>query len=370
MGRDPARARDRGVRWRRGQRKASCPRRNFSRCPPVETKRSPIDPWSPELFCRPVCLSFCCCCSCSPPPRGRTGFRDADRRPQRRHRRGRQRRPGRDGAGAVAYLRKDGGVTHAFIARLIGGGWRGPSGSTRRPARATEVKVAVGDGNRIAVAWIADGNVYANVAPGGTPDPGGFAGPAQLGGPGAKGIDIDLGVNGAAYVTWQQGGNVHAARLQDSTWRSCRSRWTSTSRSTPAPACSSRRSPSRPRATRSSPGATTLPAARACGRAGSPGSTSRSRRCCSTCPRAATPTRRTSTSRTIGRSRTVVFRQDVGVSRTVGRRLVGSTFEVQEAIDANLSSDTPKSADGRRRCRLRGRAEPVGRQRRRLLALA
>ena len=30
----------------------------------------------------------------------------------------------RDGAGAVAYLRKDGGVTHAFISRLVAGAWR------------------------------------------------------------------------------------------------------------------------------------------------------------------------------------------------------------------------------------------------------
>ena len=81
----------------------------------------------------------------------------------------------------------------------------------------TDVKVAAGDGNRLAVAWIADGTVYATVSPGGD-TPGGFAPAVALGGPGASDLDIDLGVNGAAYAIWQENGNVAAARLQDTTW--------------------------------------------------------------------------------------------------------------------------------------------------------
>src|SRR5205085_355839 len=38
----------------------------------------------------------------------------------------------------------------------------------------------------------------------------------------------------------------------------------------------------------------------------------------------------------------VVFRQDLGGSRTVGRRLIGSAFEAYEAIDGGVSSDEPR----------------------------
>ena len=40
----------------------------------------------------------------------------------------------RDGTGAVAYLRNDGGVPHAFVSRLFGGGWRAPERVDSRPA--------------------------------------------------------------------------------------------------------------------------------------------------------------------------------------------------------------------------------------------
>ena len=123
----------------------------------------------------------------------------------------------RDGTGAVGYLRMADGVPHAHVARLSGGVWGGPERIDFVAAEATEVKVAAGDGNRLAVAWIAGGTVYATVSPGGA-TPAGFVPPVAVGGPGAEDIDIDLGVNGAAYVVWQQAGNVHAARLQDSTW--------------------------------------------------------------------------------------------------------------------------------------------------------
>ena len=48
--------------------------------------------------------------------------------------------------------------------------------------------------------------------------PGPFAPPVQIGGPNARSVDIDLGVNGAAYAVWEQAGDVRAARLQDTTW--------------------------------------------------------------------------------------------------------------------------------------------------------
>jgi hypothetical protein len=123
----------------------------------------------------------------------------------------------RDGTGAVAYLRLDGGVPHVFVSRLFGGVWQSPVRVDPGLGAATEAKLAVGDGNRIAVAWIADGTVYAASTPvSATPAP--FTGPVAIGGPGANSIDVDLGVNDAAYAVWEQTADVRAARLQDATW--------------------------------------------------------------------------------------------------------------------------------------------------------
>jgi hypothetical protein len=123
----------------------------------------------------------------------------------------------RDGTGAVGYIKNGDGVPQAWVSRIFGGGWQTPERISFTGGTVTDVKVAAGDGNRLAVAWIADGTVYATVSPGGD-TPGGFAPAVALGGPGAKDLDVDLGVNGAAYAIWQEGGNVVAARLQDSTW--------------------------------------------------------------------------------------------------------------------------------------------------------
>jgi hypothetical protein len=123
----------------------------------------------------------------------------------------------RDGTGAVAYLRRDGGVPHVFVSRLFGGAWQAPVRVDPGLGPATDVKVAVGDGNRIAVAWVADGSVFGASTPVNT-TPAPFTAPTPLGGPGASSVDVDLGVNGAAYAVWQQSGDVLAARLQDATW--------------------------------------------------------------------------------------------------------------------------------------------------------
>jgi hypothetical protein len=123
----------------------------------------------------------------------------------------------RDGTGAVVYLRRDGGVPHVFVSRLFGGVWQSPVRVDPGLGPASEAKVAVGDGNRIAVAWVSEGNVYGVSTPtSATPAP--FSGVSQIGGPGAKSVDVDLGVNDAAYAVWQQGGDVLAARLQDAAW--------------------------------------------------------------------------------------------------------------------------------------------------------
>src|SRR3954469_16185443 len=55
----------------------------------------------------------------------------------------------RDGSGAIAYLRNDGGAPHVFVARLADGAFRAPERVDPGTGSATEVKVAVGDGNRL-----------------------------------------------------------------------------------------------------------------------------------------------------------------------------------------------------------------------------
>ena len=248
----------------------------------------------------------------------------------------------RDGIGAVAYLRKDGGVTHAFISRVFAGGWRAPERVDPTPGEVTEVQVAAGDGNRLAVAWIADGIVYASVAPGGTPEPGAFAGHTQIGGPNAKSIDIDMGVNGAAYVTWQQDGNVHASRLQDSTW---------TTVATPldvAPELEAGTGALRPRVAVSAEGYAVVTWGDL-----APGYTRVWSRRVTGLTLSAFPQLLniegggSADSPDIdieedGSFAWVVFRQDLGASRTVGRRLIGSLFEAPEFVDGGLQANAPK----------------------------
>ena len=204
------------------------------------------------------------------------------------------------------------------------------------------MQVAAGDGNRLAVAWIADGNVYATSSQGGSRSPARSRRRRQLGGPDAKSIDIDLGVNGAAYVDLAAGRRRRTPRAcRTARGRASPRRWTSTRPSRPGPARCGRGSRSAPRATPSSPGATCVPGARACGRAGSPGSRSRAPRRRSTSTAAAAPTRRTSTSRTTARSRGSSSGRTSAASRArSARRLIGSLFEAPEV-------------DRRRRCRRR-----------------
>ena len=76
----------------------------------------------------------------APPARQRTGFAAPITAPTRR-RRGRQHRPrARRRPGAVAYLRKDGGVTHAFISRVVASAWRGARALDPTAEWVTEVR--------------------------------------------------------------------------------------------------------------------------------------------------------------------------------------------------------------------------------------
>ncbi len=243
----------------------------------------------------------------------------------------------RDGTGAIGYIRSG----RAHVVRTAGGVWGGPEQVDFGGELATEVKVAAGDGHRLAVAWVSGGMVYATVSPGGAA-PGGFVPAVALGGPGAKDIDIDLGVNGAAYVVWQEGGNIAAARLQDSTWTRVGA---PLDINLPYEAGTGRL---RPRVAVSAEGY-----AVATWGEWVPDGTSHvyGRRITgmnlSQFPQDLTLPGGSADSPDIdieddGSFAWVVFRQDVGgVSRTVGRRLVGSQYEAPEFIDGDRQSSDP-----------------------------
>jgi hypothetical protein len=248
----------------------------------------------------------------------------------------------RDGTGAVSYIKNGDGLPQAWVSRIFGGGWQPPERISFTSGSVTDVKVAAGDGNRLAIAWIADGMVYASVSPGGD-TPGGFVPAVPLGGPNAKSLDLDLGVNGAAYAVWEESGNAVAARLQDATW---------TRIAEPLDIDINREAGTgllRPKVAVSAEGY----AVATWGEVFPDGSTHVWGRritgmTLSLVPQDITLPGGNADSPDIdieddGSYAWIVFRQDVGgVTRTVGRRLVGSQYEAPEFIDAGVPSTQPK----------------------------
>ena len=357
---------------RRRARRASCPprrvRRNFRAASPVGARRSPST-WS--RFATPSRSS------CSPPllvlvpaASAHAGWfpRAADRRPERR----RRRRSATSTSPATAPARSPTCATTAAsrtpssracsaapgsaperVDPTARRGDRGQGrGRRRQPdrGRLDRRRQRLRDRRRRAAT---------------RPAP--FAGPPQLGGPGAESLDIDLGVNGAAYAVWQQGGDVRAARLQDATW---------TRVAAPLdidPAREAGTGALRPRVAVSAEGYAVATWGERIGgrldarlrRAGSPGMN------LSAVPQDLTlPDGGSADSPDIdieddGSFAWVVFRQDIGgVSRTVARRLVGSQFEAAE-VDRRRAAvrRTPRvDMSGARRAATRSRRPSAARR--------
>jgi hypothetical protein len=117
----------------------------------------------------------------------------------------------RDGTGGVVYLKRDGGVDHVFIARLVNGAWQPPErvdAGLTEPA--SEPVIAASDGGRLAVAFVSGQTLYALVRPGGAP---GTPAPQPIGAP-ARAPSIDMSIHGAGYLTYTSGADVRAARLE------------------------------------------------------------------------------------------------------------------------------------------------------------
>ena len=120
----------------------------------------------------------------------------------------------RDGTGAVAYVKRDGGTEHVFVSRLVNGAFRGPERvDAGLDSAGGQPVVAASDGGRLAVAFVNGGTLFAAVARNAGQ---GFQG-AQALANGASNPSIDMSINGAAYISFTGPGgsnlDVRAAHL-------------------------------------------------------------------------------------------------------------------------------------------------------------
>jgi hypothetical protein len=116
----------------------------------------------------------------------------------------------RDGTGALAYVRRDNGVDHVFVSRLVGGAWQAPERVDGGiDAAASQPVVAASDGGRLAVVFIAGGSAFATVRQAGAP----AWNQPQLLASGASDPSVDMSFNGAAYATYTVNGDVLGTRM-------------------------------------------------------------------------------------------------------------------------------------------------------------
>ncbi len=116
----------------------------------------------------------------------------------------------RDGSGAVVYVKRDGGVDHVFVSRLVSGVWQTPERVDAGLAGAgTQPVVAASDNGRVVAAFISGGQLFASVRPAGAP---GFASPQALAGA-ASNPSIDMSINGGAYISFTSADDVRVARM-------------------------------------------------------------------------------------------------------------------------------------------------------------
>jgi hypothetical protein len=121
----------------------------------------------------------------------------------------------RDGNGLVGYLRKDGGVDHAFVSRFVDGAFQTPERvDGGLAASSTQIAVAASDSGRLAVAYVNEGRLWTMVKP---KDATGFAAPTIVAEGGISNPSIDMSINGATYVSWTQNGDVRVARANRDT---------------------------------------------------------------------------------------------------------------------------------------------------------
>lgn len=117
----------------------------------------------------------------------------------------------RDGTGALAYVKRVNGIDHVFVSRLVDGAFQAPEQVDAGLGGAgSQPTVAASDGGRLVVAFSSGGGVFSAVRPAGAP---GFASLQQIATSGSN-PDVEMSINGVAYLTWTTGGDVLAARLE------------------------------------------------------------------------------------------------------------------------------------------------------------
>jgi hypothetical protein len=132
----------------------------------------------------------------------------------------------RDGTGGLVYLKRVDGTPHVFLSRFNGGQFRAPERvDNGLGAGVSEAAIAAADADRLAIVWIAGSRVYGSVVTGNDQQPGPLLGPTELyndpSGP-VSDLSLDMGINGTAYASWAGpgggGSDVRVSRLMDVTW--------------------------------------------------------------------------------------------------------------------------------------------------------
>jgi hypothetical protein len=121
----------------------------------------------------------------------------------------------RDGGGALAYVRREGGVDHIFVSRLVSGVWQAPERvDAGLDAASADPVVAASDGGALAIAFVSGGNLFAVVRPAGSTA---YTAPALIA-TGGHSPALDMSIQGAAYLSFTvpgaSTGDVRVARLE------------------------------------------------------------------------------------------------------------------------------------------------------------
>ena len=127
----------------------------------------------------------------------------------------------RDGNGYVTYLKRAAGVNHVFVSLLANGSPREPRQlDVGQPLPSSEPRIGTSTRGRAVAVWVNGGSLWASLRPNGSTDwqpPEAVYTASATGGP-ASDPHLSMGRSGAAYVTFQLGGDLRVARLAGTTW--------------------------------------------------------------------------------------------------------------------------------------------------------
>jgi hypothetical protein len=116
----------------------------------------------------------------------------------------------RDGTGVLTWVKNDGGVPHVFASRLEKGSFQAPERlDAGLGGPGVEPVAAASDGERLVVAFISSGTLFATVRPSGATA---WLPPQPLA-DGASDPSVDMSINGTAYISFTQSGDVRVAMM-------------------------------------------------------------------------------------------------------------------------------------------------------------